>query len=323
MQNIFQPFQFIDLHQDLMTHIRDRHYFGDHWQADFDRNVRAGARVIVSTAFPVPDNEDWFDPIVNDMIERDFLDYVTQCSQDDRFELITGRSDIEHVFKEEKNGILMHIEGLNVFEGREEEWRRLEKWYDLGWRSLGIVWNYSNHLGGGTLDVDKTLTPLGIRMLNWLQERNMIVDLAHMNRPTFDASVPHISHPLYISHGNCSACCESPRNYSDDQLRIVSSSGGVCGVFFAKSYVTGKQSKRATIDDVCEHIDHMRNIMGIDHIALGTDFGGIISGFVDELDHVETLPRLFSALASRGYSQESCEKIAWRNAERVLKDILQ
>lgn len=312
----------IDLHQDLLTHINDRAYFGDHWQTDFDMIPRANVRVLVATAFPVPPHEDWFHPSANDLIEKDFATYRDRASRDERYLLISGFEDVQRAFDEQRTGIIMHIEGLNVFNGTTTDWQRLERWYDMGWRSVGIVWNVSNALGGGTNDPSRGLTLLGAQLLTWAQEKHMIVDCAHMNRATFSDAIKHIRHPLYISHGNCDACCASPRNYTDDQLRAVAASGGVVGCFFAKSYITGRESARATIADVCDHIDHMYNAMGENHIALGTDFGGIISGFVDELDRLDSLPRLWDALSARGYSDDRIEKIAWKNAYRVLNDIL-
>lgn len=312
----------IDLHQDLLLHINDRQYYGDHWQTDFDMLTDQQVRVCVATAFPVPPQEDWFHPTANDIIENDFVGYLKKIKEDDRFYLVQNRADLKHCMTSNVTGIIMHIEGLNVFNGTALDWQRLEKWYEMGWRSLGPVWTQTNELGGGTNDSTTRLSLLGAQMIEWLQSHHMIVDCAHMNRPTFWDAVRLIRHPLYISHGNCDACCSSPRNYTDKQLRAVAKSGGIAGVFCAKSYVTGKQSEKATITDVIAHIDHMKNIMGEDHIALGTDFGGIISGFVKDLDALDKLPNLWAALESHGYSWDQIEKIASKNAYRILFNIL-
>jgi membrane dipeptidase len=148
----------------------------------------------------------------------------------------------------------------------------------------------------------------------------MIVDFAHMNAPTFADALRVVRGPIIVSHGNAAACCPNPRNYSDEQLRSIAERGGVVGVFFAKTFVTGAQP--AVIADVVRHIDHLRKVMGEDHIALGTDFGGIITGTVAGLDAVACLPALWDALAAHGYTDAQLEKIAYRNAARVLREIL-
>lgn len=312
----------IDLHEDLLLHINRRDLYPDHWQTNFDMLERCDVRVTVATAFPVPPGENYFDPVSNDLIEKDFRAYGTHCQANDRWTLVRAAEDVRRCVQSHgPHGLLLHIEGLNVV--GSGDWDRLERWYDLGWRSLGIVWNKTNPLGGGTQDADPThgLTPLGAEMLRWLQERRMVVDFAHMNAPTFADALRVVRGPIIVSHGNAAACCSNPRNYTDDQLRQVAKSGGVVGVFFAKTYVTGRELP-GTIADVVRHIEHLRRVMGIDHVALGTDFGGIITGHIAGLESLDRMPDFWAALARAGYTEDMCERIAYRNAERVLVEVL-
>ena len=212
----------------------------------------------------------------------------------------------------------MHIEGLNTF--NDSKWPLLEAWYKMGWRSLGPVWNLTNTLGGGTKDPSSGLTPLGEKLISWLQGRNMIIDFAHMNEQTFWDAAKIVKGPILVSHGNTCRHCTSPRNYNDDQLRKVASSGGIVGIFFARTYVTG--TDQGSIADVVRHVLHMRDVMGIDHIGLGTDFGGIVTGRIDALSSIDHISTFFEALAGAGLREEEIEKIAWKNAARVLKEIL-
>ena len=158
-------------------------------------------------------------------------------------------------------------------------------------------------------------------MLEWLADRRMMIDFAHMNAPTFWDAVKKIQGPLIISHGNACVLCKNPRNYTDEQLKCVAEHNGVVGVFFAKTYVTGR-TLPGSVKDAANHIDHLRKIMGIDHVALGTDFGGIISGTLENLEKVTQLPNLWEELTQRGYTEEMIEKIAWRNARRALNEVL-
>lgn len=308
----------IDLHQDLLCHITRRDLFpSNQWQTNFEMIKQNGLRLVVATAFPVPQEENYFDPISNQIIEEEFLTYGKKVKENPMWTLIRSRDDVDRVLMDSKlTGLLLHIEGLNVVD--EQSWDRLERWYEIGWRSLGIVWNLTNPLGGGTKDPTQGLKPLGEQLIHWCESKGMVVDFAHMNEPTFLDAAKIITRPIYISHGNCRALCENPRNYTDAQLRVVAESGGVVGVFFAKTFVTGKD-KPASLMDIVAHVNHLKDVMGEDHIALGTDFGGIITGFVSGLENLGQLSTVFRTLHAEGYTESQIEKFCYGNAARVLK----
>lgn len=312
-------FPLIDLHEDLLLHLNYRQWYGDHYQTSFEMLERNDARIVVATAFPVPQSDSYFDPATNGLIQKDFDEYNAHCAANKNWRIIRTRGDVDAVLGEPaQHGIVLHIEGLNVV--GDTDWQRLQTWYEQGWRSLGIVWNLTNPLGGGTKDPVAPLTALGEQMIAWLQERHMIVDFAHMNERTFWDVAKMVKGPIIVSHGNARALCNNPRNYTDDQLRHVAESGGVVGVFFARTFVTG--GAPATVAHVADHVDHLKNVMGIDHVALGTDFGGIITGLVEGLESLDCMSAFWTELARRGYTDDMMEKIAYRNAARVLHDIL-
>ncbi|MSR85265.1 hypothetical protein EXS71_02415, partial [Candidatus Uhrbacteria bacterium] len=243
-----QSFPLLDLHEDLLLHINRRDlYPANHWQTNFDFLKRNQVKATFATAFPVPPKENFFDPASNDMIESDFAQYLSYCETHPEWMIVKTKADLELLFqRNDRHGLILHIEGLNVVS--DADWPRLEKWYDMGWRSLGLVWNLTNPLGGGTKDSTTGLTMLGARMIEWLQAHHMVVDFAHMNAPTFADALKIVKGPIVISHGNACALCPNPRNYTDEQLRLVAERGGIVGVFFAKTYLTG--SRPAVIEDV-------------------------------------------------------------------------
>lgn len=301
----------IDLHQDLLL--------GDArgQQTSFAQLERSAVRLVVATAFPEPPEGKYFDAATTNLIEQGLQAYRRRCEAGKSWALVSTASDVDRVLvKDGPRGLLLHVEGLHVVPGEST----LERWYDLGWRSLGLVWNLQTPLGGGTTEPHGGLTRQGRDVIAWLQSRHMIVDLAHMNAETFWDAVEILHGPLVVSHGNAAACCASPRNLADDQLRVIADRGGVVGLFFSKRFVTTKAV--ATLDDILRHVDHLRSIMGIDAIALGTDFGGITSGTPEGLASVDDVHRLWDALAQHGYGSEDIEKIAWQNARRVFLDLL-
>ncbi len=314
-------FPIIDLHQDLLLHLTRRDFFPDQsLQTSFEMIQKNNFKLVVSTAFPVPPKENYFDPISNHMIEQEFLTYQQKTIDDPSWTLVKTARDVDRVLSEnQQHGLLLHIEGLNVFP--EDGFATLDRWYDIGLRSLGIVWNLTNQLGGGTKDPSQGLTALGADVIEWCKEKNVVTDFAHMNEPTFWDVAKLVKKPIYISHGNCRSLCESPRNYSDAQLRAVAETNGVVGMMFAKTYVTGRELT-GTITDVIQHVDHLVQTIGEDHIALGTDLGGVITGFVTGLESIDKLASFFDALHAHGYSDAMIEKLCYKNAARVIKEHL-
>ena len=315
-----KTFPLIDLHQDLLPHLRSLDLFPEGKQTDFEMLKAADAKIVAATAFPLPPDGNVFHPVTNDLIEEDFRGYIRQTQMDPAWSIIRSAADVARVLREpNQHGLLLHIEGLNVI--GDADWARLQSWVDLGWRSAALVWNVSNPLGGGTHDAETGLSDLGRKMIAWLQERRMVVDFAHMNRPTFWDALETVDGPIVISHGGVNARCPSARNYDDDQLFAVAKRHGVLGMFFANTFVAGR-GKTGTVADVANHIDDLVKTMGVEHVALGTDFGGILSGLVQGLESLERLPNLWLALARRGYTDDDLERIAWKNAARVLTEIL-
>lgn len=311
-----------DLHQDLMLHMEHRHFFGDHWQTNFDLLQQANTRACIVTAFPEPKNNNHLDPHLSEDIEKDFRAYRELAKKDKRFSLIQKKQDFDGLFDSEafRCGLVLHIEGLNTFQGTSEDWDMLERWYDLGWRSVGLVWNITNALGGGTEDTSSGLTELGKEFLGWAQTKSMIIDCAHMNKQTFTDVVEATQGPLIISHGNAMTLKSDARNYTDGQLRIIAGRGGVVGAFFARKFVA--ETEHPTIDDVVNQIEYLVQLVGIDAVALGTDLGGLINGFVDGLESIDKIENLWEALRQKGFSKDDIEKIAYKNASRVIRSLM-
>jgi membrane dipeptidase len=106
------------------------------------------------------------------------------------------------------------------------------------------------------------------------------------------------------------------RNYTDAQLREVAERGGVIGIYLSQS--TMVQGGAFTLSDITEHIRHISDVAGEDAVALGTDFGGVLSGLPEGISSVGDIEKLWDALSAEGISQRQIEKIAYANAARYL-----
>jgi microsomal dipeptidase-like Zn-dependent dipeptidase len=303
-----------DLHQDLMLHMLSKDKYGQSLQTDWNLLELSPIDLVIATAFPDPLSGDQTDSSTQKLITADIERYHTYLrAHKQLWQLVTTVDDLGAT----KKKLILHIEGLNVFDGSPEDWYQIEVWRRLGVRSVGPWWNIDNYLGGGTNSPAKGLSTLGYELIAWLESKGMIFDLAHASRQTFADTVAFSKRPLYVSHGNADTLCPSVRNYTDDQLRQIAASDGVIGVFFPATFTTGKGIP-GTRADVLRHIHYIKDLIGIRHIAIGSDFGGIITGTLDGLASVNQLPNLLDDLHNAQFSDSDIEAIAFSNAARVL-----
>ena len=124
--------------------------------------------------------------------------------------------------------------------------------------------------------------------------------------------------PFIASHSNCRAVCDHQRNLTDDMIRALAEHGGVMGMNFAPAFV---DPTHATVERVVDHIDHVVELVGPDHVGLGSDFGGI-SATPEGLEDVSKMPNITRVLVKRGHSDEDIKKILGGNHLRVFKQVL-
>ena len=161
----------------------------------------------------------------------------------------------------------------------------------------------------------------------------MILDVSHTNEKTFWDICKVATKPFIASHSNCRSLCDVPRNLTDDQLREIAIRNGVVGVNSYEEFVSSDLEKR-TVEHLVDHIDHMVEVMGIDHIGLGFDFAEYLNA--DTLKHYASTytygvrgledttkaKNIISVLEKRDYSKEDIEKICYKNFYRVIKEII-
>lgn len=244
-----------------------------------------------------------------------------------RLRLCLSAADIERCREDKVLAMVAHIEGAGGFDG---EGRDLQAFYAAGVRSIGPFWNIANRFGSGvngsfpgSPDTGPGLTSAGIDLIKQVNALKMQMDVSHMNEKAFWDTAHHATSPLVATHSNAHALCPQPRNLTDQQLRAIRDSGGVVGVNFGNAFLRadGKRDSDTPLTTIVRHIDYLINIMGEDHVALGSDFDGIT--LPDELGDVAGLPRLINTLRASGYDQLVLDKLLWRNWLRVLKNVWQ
>ncbi|HMQ06423.1 MAG TPA: dipeptidase [Saprospiraceae bacterium] len=207
------------------------------------------------------------------------------------------------------------------------------------------------------------LSPMGYEVIQKMQQSRIMIDISHVSDQTFYQVIDHVSVPVIASHSSARKFTPGfERNMDDDMIVALAKNGGVIMINFGSSFLDGevqryRDEKRAElmeilnekniswrseeakpvitafqkenpnlysdIEKVADHIDHVRNLVGINHIGLGSDFDGVGDSLPTGLKDVADYPNLIYVLLKRGYSEEDIEKICSGNIFRVWEQVLE
>jgi len=261
-----------------------------------------------------------------DTVQHDILDRYPET-----FIPALTAADIEKAHRHHKIAGLMGLEGGHAI---EDSPRLLRDYYRLGVRYMTLThWN-TNGLGDSATDVNipqvqhhNGLTPLGKEIVHEMNRLGMMVDISHTADKTFYDAIETSQAPIIASHSSCRAITNAARNMTDDMIKALAKKGGVihinmnCGFISQKSADAPKGAPvRATLADVVAHIDHARQVGGIDAVGIGTDFDGITCT-PEGLDDVSKFPALTRALLEKGYSPADIKKIYGGNTLRLMRQV--
>ncbi|WP_434643384.1 dipeptidase [Thermoanaerobacterium thermosaccharolyticum] len=235
----------------------------------------------------------------------------------DKIKLILSGKDVEEAKNESKIGALLSIEGGEALEG---DLALLSMFYKLGVRAMTLTWSLRNDLGDGILgSSDYGLTSFGKDVIKEMNRLGMIVDVSHLNERGFWDAINICEKPLIASHSDCKALCRHPRNLSDDQIKAIAAKGGVIGINFCPDFL--RDDDNASVEDVLDHIEHIVNLVGVEHVGFGSDFDGIEKTPFG-LDDAASFPKILDGLKKRGFKDDEINSISHDNFERIIKEIL-
>ncbi len=237
-------------------------------------------------------------------------------------EVVRTGDDLRRCLDDGVFAVILHIEGVEAIDTKLEA---LDVYYAAGLRSLGPVWSRPNAFGHGVPfdfprhpDTGPGLTAAGKRLVRRCNELGIMIDCSHLNAEGF-WDVARISNaPIVATHSNAHALSPSPRNLTDAQLDVVALSGGVVGLNYAVGFLRedGDSHPGTPLAEIARHARYMADHMGVDHVALGSDFDG--ATIPADLGDATGLPRLLDALREVGFCEEEVAKIAYGNWVRVL-----
>jgi membrane dipeptidase len=238
------------------------------------------------------------------------------------FRPILSAADMRAACEPGKCGFLLFLEGATPLCG---SLRTLDIFRRLGVRGVTITHNHDNEAARGCLTPGpgNGLTPFGRELVPALEERGMIVDVAHANESTFWDVLSLAKRPVVDSHTGLRRFWDHPRNLDDEQLEAVKRNGGMVCIDFVPDHILARADPAAPvrIADVVRVIEHAVERAGVDHVGLGADWDGF-SGAIEGLEDVTGLPRLTDALLAAGFREEDAGKIIGGNLLRVLCEVL-
>lgn len=228
--------------------------------------------------------------------------------------------DINKNIEQGKISAFLTIEEGEAIEGSH---KNLRNFYDLGVRLMTLTWNYENSIGYPNCKEEfrnKGLKDFGLETLEEMNNLGMIIDVSHLSDGGFYDVARYSKKPFVASHSNSRTICNHSRNLTDDMIRILSEKGGITGINFEKSFLIEGGSK-SSVKDMVKHINHISNIGGIDVVAIGSDFDGINPKNL-EISNIGEIDKLIIELQKSGYHESDIEKILYKNALRVIKEVL-
>lgn len=240
-----------------------------------------------------------------------------------KLEVVVNAADLRHRLQSNVVAAVLHFEGAEAIDPNLES---LERFYDSGLRSLGLTWSRPNAFAHGvpfrfphSPDTGPGLTAAGKELVAECNRIGILIDLSHLNEKGFWDVAAISEAPLVASHSNAHALCPITRNLTDDQLKAIGDSGGIVGINFSVAMLRadGQKNVSTPLSRIFEHVEYISELIGIDHVALGSDFDG--TTISTDLGDVTGLPKLVSLLRHEGYGEDDIERVANRNWLRVIE----
>lgn len=233
-------------------------------------------------------------------------------NSDSTLTVITTRESLENFVAqraEHPNTIagLLAIEGLHALEGNLAN---VDTLFDAGFRMMGLTHFFDNELGGSAHGVTHAgLTPFGRDVVSRMEQRGIIVDLAHTSPQMKRDVLAMATKPVVVSHGGVAATCPGPRNLTDDELRAIAANGGVVGIGYWDAAVC-----ELSVPAIVKAIKHAVSIMGPQHVGLGSDYDGATTTPWD----TRGIGLITEGLLEAGFSAEEIRGIMGGNVLRLL-----
>jgi membrane dipeptidase len=238
-----------------------------------------------------------------DKIQRSINDFYDKIINQTDLHPIMTREKMLDVYEHNKRGALLSLESCDWLDTPEIQLNHL---FDLGVRILSLTWNHSNWAADGVYgNTHEGVSKRGMDFFRQSQKMQMIIDVSHLSDNAFAQISSESTRPLVATHSNCRAICDHPRNLTDQQILWLIENNGVIGLNFVPMFI---DKARANIYKFIKHIEHVLELGGSHHIAIGSDFDGI--------------DRLISGIAHAGHFLQLHEELQKHYSDKIVQQIL-
>lgn len=321
LQTIHSKYTLIDLHNDVLEvmvgdpnyHLADLH---DYNHTDIPRLQLGGVDVQFFSIWVSPTAySNYFDQA---LVMRDLF-YSELGANPSTIEQAITMQEALDINNQNKIAAVIGVEGGHHI---EESIDKLVQLYNAGMRYMTITWNNSVSWAISAADTrteTQGLNNFGRQVIRTLDSLGVIIDVSHVGIKTIQDILQVTTNPIIASHSGARAIRNHTRNLYDWQIQDIANSGGVIGIVFYPPFLTSLTP--AYISDVIAHVDHIVNLVGTDHVAIGSDFDGIGTNVVIGLEDVSKYPDLTLALLEHGYTELEVAKFLGGNFKRVFEEV--
>lgn len=341
-QAIYSRLDFIaDLHCDALLWGRDLGKRGDQGHVDFPRmreaNVALEMFTIVSkspagqnmqsnsedafdniTPLTIAKGEspwNWFSLLNRTLSQSEALKEFVE-NENGKAIFIQSKADFEKLIEARKTdksviGAMLGIEGGHALEGTLEN---LDQVYEAGVRMIGPTHFFDNEFGGSAHGQSgEGLTDFGKQVISKMNKLGIFIDLAHSSPAIVDDILSLSTKPVMVSHTGVQAVLDSQRNLSDEQIRKIAANGGIIGIAFFDMAVGTPE-----LPNIIASIKHVRDLVGVEYVALGSDYDGSVAVPFD----ITGLPLIVEGLMNAGFSEEEIKAVMGENVKRFFLENL-
>ncbi len=316
LETVHDKCVFGDLHNDILLKMLNNssYHLGDlhtSYHTDIPRLQKGGVDFQLFAAFTSGSSGFSRAMKMGDILKKEMQLSATEIEQ------AYTASDVFEIAEKGKIAAIFCVEGGHMIENDLDKLKRL---YDQGARYLTITWNNSTDWATSAQDNQSTtkgLSDFGKQVIRMMDSLGIIIDVSHTGIKTIEDILATTKNPIIASHSGARALRDHYRNLYDNQIESIAEGGGVIGIPFMPGFLTGGT---ATVEDIGNHIDYIKELVGIDHVGIGSDYDGISTGPVGMPD-VSSFPMVTEELLKRGYTEEEIEKVAGLNFLRVFEQV--
>ncbi len=269
-----------------------------------------------------------------------------------KVEICRSADDIERVHRQDRRGVVIDFQNTTPF---GDELDRIQHFHNLGLRMVQLTYNLRNLVGDGCTETTQGgLSYFGREVVRRLNEARILVDVSHCSEQVGWDALKISTAPVIVSHSSSKAVCYHDRGKTDELAKAIADRGGYFGVVVIPGFISDKPE--VPLDTFAEHVAHIVDVCGIDHVGIGTDKMGPGPGTESLVEYPDTLPRhgsgtfdwagfrlkehrllgdhvlrgyesfgdwpnLTVALAKRGFNEEELRKLLGLNYLRVFRDV--